>query len=39
MKRALDGIATSAHALEAGRRARDLAERGWQQVERILGRR
>jgi aminoglycoside phosphotransferase (APT) family kinase protein len=39
MRRALDGIATSAHALEAGGRARDLAERGWQQVEKILGRR
>ena len=39
MRRALDGIATSAHALEAGRRARDLAERGWQQVEKIVGRR
>jgi len=39
MKRALDGIATSTHALEAGRRARDLAERGWQQVEKILERR
>jgi aminoglycoside phosphotransferase (APT) family kinase protein len=39
MRRALDGIATSAHALEAGRRARDLAERGWQQVEKIVDRR
>jgi len=39
MRRALDGIATGAHALEAGRRARELAERGWQQVEKILGRR
>jgi aminoglycoside phosphotransferase (APT) family kinase protein len=39
MRRALDGIATSAHALEAGRSARDVAQCGWQQVERVLGRR
>ncbi len=39
MRRALDGIATSAHAIEAGRSARDMAERGWQQVEKVLGRR
>ena len=37
MRRALDGIATSAHAIEAGRSARDMAERGWQQVEKVLG--
>jgi aminoglycoside phosphotransferase (APT) family kinase protein len=37
MRRALDGIATSAHALEAGRRAQELAEHGWQQVEKIVG--
>jgi aminoglycoside phosphotransferase (APT) family kinase protein len=33
MGRARDGTATSAHALEAGRSARDMAERGWRQVE------
>ncbi|HEX8009721.1 MAG TPA: phosphotransferase [Casimicrobiaceae bacterium] len=37
MRRALDGIATSAHALEAGRRTRELAEHGWRQVEKIVG--
>jgi aminoglycoside phosphotransferase (APT) family kinase protein len=37
MGRARDGTAASAHALEAGRSARDMAERGWQQVERIVG--
>ena len=36
MGRARDGTATSAHALEAGRSARDMAERGWRQVERLL---
>jgi len=39
MGRARDGTASSAHAIEAGRSARDMAERGWQQVERIVGRR
>jgi aminoglycoside phosphotransferase (APT) family kinase protein len=39
MGRARDGTASSAHAIEAGRSARDMAERGWQQVEKILGRR
>ena len=39
MRRALDGIATSTHALEAGRSARDMAECGWQQVEKVLCRR
>ena len=32
MKRALDGSASSAHALEAGRRARAVADAGWQRV-------
>ncbi len=32
MKRALDGSASSAHALEAGGRARAVAEAGWQRV-------
>jgi aminoglycoside phosphotransferase (APT) family kinase protein len=39
MGRARDGTASSAHALEAGASARDMAERGWQQVQRLLGRR
>lgn len=33
MRRALDGNAASAHALVAGSRAREMAERGWRQVE------
>ncbi|HUH93371.1 MAG TPA: phosphotransferase [Casimicrobiaceae bacterium] len=37
MGRARDGTAASAHALEAGASARDMAERGWRQVERLLG--
>ncbi|HTS23259.1 MAG TPA: phosphotransferase [Casimicrobiaceae bacterium] len=36
MGRARDGTASSAHALEAGRSARSMAERGWQQVEKLL---
>lgn len=36
MARALQGNAASASALEAGRRARPMAEAGWRQVERIL---
>jgi|SRR5689334_5512039 len=39
MGRARDGTAASAHALEAGRSARDMAERGWRQVEKLLARR
>ena len=39
MGRARDGTASSAHALEAGASARDMAERGWQQVEKLLERR
>ncbi|GMV00969.1 MAG: acyl-CoA dehydrogenase [Burkholderiales bacterium] len=35
MKRALDGTASSAQALEAGRRARPLAEMGWQIAQRL----
>ena len=34
MARALAGNAASAQALEAGRRARPMAELGWKQVER-----
>lgn len=34
MKRALDGTAASAEALDAGKRARPLAELGWQYAQR-----
>jgi aminoglycoside phosphotransferase (APT) family kinase protein len=34
MKRALDGTAASQQALDAGRRARPLAEMGWQYARR-----
>ena len=34
-KRVVDGTAASAHALDAGSRARPLAELGWQMVEKI----
>ena len=34
MKRALDGTAASAEALDAGRRARPLAELGWKYAQR-----
>ena len=37
MGRVRDGTASSAHAIENGKRARPLAEVGWAQVERILG--
>ena len=36
MGRVKDGTAASAHALEQGKRARPMAEAGWQQVEKIL---
>jgi aminoglycoside phosphotransferase (APT) family kinase protein len=36
MRRVVDGTAASQHALEMGRRARILAEAGWQQVEKLL---
>ena len=39
MGRVVDGTAASAHAQEVGRWARRMAELGWRQVERILGRR
>ena len=32
LRRALDGSASSVHALEAGRKARSVAERAWQLV-------
>jgi aminoglycoside phosphotransferase (APT) family kinase protein len=36
MKRALDGIAASAQALDAGRRARPLAELGWEYARKAM---
>ena len=36
MARALAGNAASAQALDSGRRARPMAELGWQQVEVML---
>lgn len=38
LKRVVDGTAASAHARDAGMRARAMAELGWQQVEKILRR-
>ena len=38
MKRVVDGTAASAHARDAGMRARSMAQLGWQQVEKILRR-
>jgi aminoglycoside phosphotransferase (APT) family kinase protein len=38
MKRVVDGTAASAHAVDAGKRARPMAELGWAQVEKILKR-
>jgi len=35
MKRAVDGTASSARALEQGRRARPLAEKGWEIAQRV----
>jgi aminoglycoside phosphotransferase (APT) family kinase protein len=37
-KRVVDGTAASEHAVDAGSRARPMAELGWKQVERILRR-
>jgi len=37
MGRALDGTASSEHALEQGKRARPLAEMAWTQVKKIAG--
>ena len=37
-KRVADGTAASAHALDAGSRARPMAELGWDQVKKILRR-
>jgi aminoglycoside phosphotransferase (APT) family kinase protein len=38
LKRVVDGTAASAHARDAGTRAKPMAELGWQQVEKILRR-
>jgi aminoglycoside phosphotransferase (APT) family kinase protein len=38
MARALQGNAASAEAVEAGKRARPIAEEGWRQAERLLNR-
>lgn len=38
LKRVVDGTAASAHARDAGSRAKPMAELGWQQVERIMRR-
>jgi aminoglycoside phosphotransferase (APT) family kinase protein len=35
MKRAVDGTASSAQALEAGQRARTMAELGWHYAQRF----
>lgn len=36
MGRVVDGTAASEHALQQGKRARPMAEMGWQQVEKLL---
>ena len=38
MGRVVEGTASSAHAVESGRRARPMAEAGWRQVEQLLRR-
>jgi aminoglycoside phosphotransferase (APT) family kinase protein len=38
MKRVVDGTAASAHARDAGMRAKPMAQLGWQQAEKILRR-
>ena len=38
LKRVVDGTAASAHARDAGSRAKAMAELGWKQVEKILRR-
>lgn len=37
MRRALDGNAANQHAMEAGKRARHMAETGWRLVEKMTG--
>ena len=36
MKRALDGTAASAHALDAGKRAKPMAELGWKYAQKVI---
>lgn len=36
MGRVMDGTASSAHAIQQGKRARPMAEAGWRQVEKML---
>ena len=36
MKRAVDGTAASAHALDAGKRARPMAELGWKYAQKVI---
>ncbi len=36
MKRAVDGTAASAHALDAGKRARPMAEMGWSYAQQVI---
>jgi aminoglycoside phosphotransferase (APT) family kinase protein len=36
MKRAVDGTAASAHALDAGKRARPMAELGWKFAQKVI---
>ena len=38
MGRVVEGTASSQHAIESGKRARPIAEAGWRQVEKIIGR-
>jgi aminoglycoside phosphotransferase (APT) family kinase protein len=37
MKRVIDGTASNQNAIDSGKRARPMAELGWQQVERLAG--
>ncbi len=36
MKRAADGTAASAHALDAGKRTRPMAEMGWNYAQKVI---
>ena len=36
MKRAVDGTAASAHALDAGKRAKPMAELGWKYAQKVI---
>ncbi|MCX7142401.1 MAG: phosphotransferase family protein, partial [Proteobacteria bacterium] len=36
MKRAVDGTAASAHALDAGKRAKPMAELGWKYAQKVM---